>query len=99
MWTTQTVGTVKGMAEGLHVQREVLGNRNVAQFNAALFNQHLPRHNVRMVLHFSEKNGIAFLQICSSPSMSHEVDKLPVVAVMMALEALNRCLSLVLQDS
>ncbi len=74
MDNTNEFGTVKGMGEGLHVQREVLGDRNIAQFNTSLFSQHLPWHNVRMVLHFSQENGIALLQISSAPSMSHEVD-------------------------
>ena len=47
---------------------------NVAQFNASLFSQHLPRNDVRVVLHLGENDGVAFLQIGSSPSMSDEVD-------------------------
>ena len=42
-----------------------------------------------MVLHFSEKNGIAFLRLLG-PGMSHEVDGFGGAAGDDGLEALNR---------
>ena len=66
---------VERVGKGLHVQREVLGYRDVAKLDAALLGQHLPRNDVGMVFHFGENDGVPFLQVGSAPSVGDKVDR------------------------
>ena len=62
------------MNERLHVEREIGHHGHITQLNAALFGQHLPRDDVRVMFHFRENDGVAFVEVGSSPSVGHEVD-------------------------
>ena len=67
---------LQGVVEGIHVEREMLGDGHIAKFNASLLGQHLPGNNVGVVLHFRQNDGVAFLEVCTAPRMSDEVDGL-----------------------
>jgi arginase family enzyme len=60
------------------VEREfaTLVHLEVAQLCAALAAQHLPRHDVRVVLHLGGEHGVAWADVRASPRIGDEVDRL-----------------------
>ncbi len=50
------------------VELEVVGERDPAQLDAALGGEHVPRHDVGVVLHLGEHDGIALDQVVRGPT-------------------------------
>ena len=65
---------LEGMMERLHVEREVLGDGHITQLNTPFLSEHLPRHDVGVVLHLRQNDGVALDEVGPTPSMSNEVD-------------------------
>ena len=61
---------------GCHIQIAVVVHRNDAQDDAQPVAQHLPRHNVGMVLHNGEYHLVALVQESASVTVGHEIEAL-----------------------
>ena len=66
--------------EGRELQLAVRGHRDEPQLQRALGGQHLPRHQIRVVLHLREHDRIAGLEIGAGPRPGDQVDGLGAVA-------------------
>ena len=66
--------------ESLHVQLARIGDRCDAQFDAMRIAQHLPRHDVGVMLHLGDQHRLARLQHAAPIAMGDQVDRLGAVA-------------------
>ena len=62
--------------ERLHVELAVVEHRDDAQRRALLGTQHVPRHDVRVVLDGRDQDLVARADVGAAPGLSHEVDAL-----------------------
>ena len=58
------------------VELAVGGERHPAQLDAALGGQHVPRHDVGVVLHVGEHDDVAALQVGAAPRVRDQVQRL-----------------------
>ena len=54
----------------------VVAQRDPAQLDVALGLEHVPRHDVGVVLHLGEHDGVARLEVGAAPRMGDEVERL-----------------------
>ena len=71
---------VEQLVERREVEAEVGRERDPAQLDAAFGGEHLPRHDVGVVLHVREHDRVAGLQVGARPRVRDEVDRLGRVA-------------------
>ena len=76
----EQLGAVEQRVEVREVEAEVGGERDPAQLDAAFGGEHLPRHDVGVVLHVREHDRVAGLQVGARPRVRDEVDRLGRVA-------------------
>ena len=72
----QQLRPVEQLIEVRQIERVVVGHAEVAKLDAAFFLQHQPRHEVGVVLHLGEHDGVAFVEVGASPRVGDEVDGL-----------------------
>ena len=58
------------------VEQPVVGERDVAQGRARHLGGHLPRHDVRVVLHLGEQDLVALTEVLATPALGDEVRRL-----------------------
>ena len=76
----QELRTVEQLVEVREVEAEVVGERDPPELDAALGREHVPRHDVGVVLHVREHDGVAGLQVGAGPRVRDEVDRFRRVA-------------------
>jgi len=72
----QQLRPVEQHIEVRQIERVVVGDTEVPKLDAALLLQHQPGHEVGVVLHLGEDDGIALVQVGASPRVGDEVDGL-----------------------
>ena len=70
----EQLGPVEQLVEVREVEAEVVSERDPAQLDAALGGEHVPRHDVGVVLHVRQHDRIAGLQVGARPRVGDEVD-------------------------
>ncbi len=70
------LGAVEELVEVGEVELAVGGERHPADLDAALVAQHLPRHDVGVVLHVGEHDDVALAEVGAAPRAGDEVDRL-----------------------
>ena len=76
----EQLGAVEQAVEVGQVEAVVVGDGDPAQLDAALGGEDVPRHDVGVVLHVREHDGIALAQVGACPRVRDEVDGLGGVA-------------------
>ena len=72
----EQLGAVEQAVEVGEVEAVVGGQRDPAQLDAALGGEHVPRHDVGVVLHLREHDGVARAEVGARPRVRDEVDRL-----------------------
>ena len=77
---TEELGAVEQAVEVAQVEAVVVGDGDPAQLDAALGGEDVPRHDVGVVLHLREHDGVALAQVGACPRVRDEVDGLGRIA-------------------
>ena len=78
--TARSLAPSRSAVEVAQVEAVVGGERDPAQLDAALGGEDVPRHDVGVVLHVREHDGVALAQVGARPRVRDEVDRLGRVA-------------------
>ena len=66
--------------QGLQVEESIVGHADVDQLSPDLLGEHLPGHQVAVVLHFGDDDAVAWPHVGPAPRVGHQIDGLRGVA-------------------
>ena len=75
---------------GVQIQQAGFGHRDEIQFDAALRLKHVPRDEVRVVLHLGQDDKVTGFEVRTRPCVSDQVDRFSGIARVNDLSSMRR---------